>query len=274
VSFGGSAPATAEAVRTLDRAVAQTIGAVDEPVRSGQYRYIATRAWWMATRSANGQDFARLEETLLEKWAQADQDGRLVAVNRTGTGNQQWVVGTEEEAKAAGLDLVDGWSRGEWRGKCVTTSDRSPCPSGWQSAAPEWQAGLPTDPDTLFERLAADAPDNGRGDAELLAYAADALRTGLVRKDVRANIYQALTRIPGLQVVERQANLGGRVGIALGVDDGNRRQDIIIDPETGQFIGERQVVTGEVGGFPAGTVLESTSVTTSVVDRVGDKTAG
>ncbi|MEU4745764.1 hypothetical protein AB0G02_35610 [Actinosynnema sp. NPDC023658] len=103
----------------------------------------------------------------------------------------------------------------------------------------------------------------------MLDTASAALSSGLVVKDVRANIFKALTRLPGLEVTERQADLGGRVGIALGVDDGTHRRDLIIDPGTGQVIGERDVVTRDLGDVKAGTVLSFTSVTTGVVDTIG-----
>ncbi|NUT95050.1 MAG: CU044_5270 family protein [Saccharothrix sp.] len=275
VSFGrGPAPATAEAAATLDRAAAQAIGAADEPVGPGQYRYVATHAWWMASTTGAERDFARLAENLLETWAPADQQGEWL-LRRDVTGNQQWIVGTEDEAKAAGVDTQGGWPEGEWRAKCggffaepgKECDDRG----GWQHPTAEWQASLPTDPDALFQRLQDDAPDNSRGSAELLVYAADALRSGLIRSDVRANIYKALAKVPGLEVTEKQANLGGRLGTALGIDDGDIRQDIIIDPETGQFIGERQVTTSDRDFLKAGTVLEFTAVETGVVDRIGDK---
>ncbi|MEV1113739.1 CU044_5270 family protein [Actinosynnema sp. NPDC049800] len=280
VSFGGPAPATAEAVRTLDQAASTTIGAVDEPVGPGQYRYVATHAWWMGTTSVEGKGFAWLTEHLMETWVPANPSDEWM-LRRDATGNEQWVIGTRAEAEAAGVagrrGLPDrrGWPEGEWRAPCGDFFGESKCQDGgsWQNPTAEWQAGLPTDPDALFERLRADVPD-GRGDAALFAYAADALRSGLVDKDVRAAIYRALTRIDGLEVTEEQANLGGRVGIALGVEDDDRRRDIIIDPETGRFIGERQVATDDVDDFEAGTVLEFTAVTTAVVDAIGVEPAG
>ncbi|CAL9539845.1 hypothetical protein SUDANB95_04174 [Actinosynnema sp. ALI-1.44] len=273
VSFGRDrAPASAEAAATLDRAAARTIGAVDQPVPPGGYRYVATRAWWMATSG----EFSRLAENLLETWAPADEKAEWL-LRRDVTGNQQWVVGTAERAKAAGIDAEGGWPEGEWRARCggFFAEPGKECAErgSWQHPTAEWQASLPTDPDALFKRLGDDAPDNDRGDAELLVYAADALRSGLVRSDVRANIYKALAKLPGLQVTEQQANLGGRLGTALGIDDGDLRQDIIIDPETGQFIGERQVTTSDMDQFKAGTVLSFTAVETGVVERMGDKPA-
>ncbi|ONI88894.1 hypothetical protein ALI22I_18220 [Saccharothrix sp. ALI-22-I] len=275
VSFGGRAPATAEAVQTLDRAAAQTIGAVDEPVGPGQYRYIAMRTWGLETHDMGDKVFANLAENLIETWVPANEQDEWM-LRRDTTDNNQWVIGTEEEAKAAGAEAGFASVEGEWRAKCGDFHSDVKCQTegNWQNPTAAWQASLPTDPDALFERLNADAPDNDRGGLELLVYAADALCSSLITKDVRANIYKALEKIPGLQVTEKQANLGGRIGIALGVDDGDVRQDIIIDPATGQFIGQRQVTTDDVNGFKAGTVTSLSSVTTHVVDAMGVKPTG
>ncbi len=41
---------------------------------------------------------------------------------------------------------------------------------------------------------------------------------------------------------------------------------MIIDQATGQLIGEREILLEDVEGVPAGTAIEWTAVTTSVVD--------
>ncbi|MFC0109133.1 hypothetical protein [Kibdelosporangium aridum] len=75
--------------------------------------------------------------------------------------------------------------------------------------------------------------------------AADALRSGLLPAEVRSALYQALTRLRGLELTDSAANLDGHKGIALGIDDGERRREIIVDPGTGAFIGERQILSDE-----------------------------
>ncbi|MFT7839839.1 CU044_5270 family protein [Saccharothrix sp. BKS2] len=281
VPFGGSAPASAEAVAALDRAAAGAIGAVDEPVGPGRYRYVATRAWWMASASVDGREFARLAENLLETWVPADPAGEWL-LRRDVTGNQRWVLGTEEEARAAGVPTGNTWPRGGWpegdeRARCgdfdVEPERQCRVPGSWSHPTAEWQAGLPTDPDALLERLEDDIPDGRRHD-QLLVYVADALRSGLVGKDVRAALYRAMTGVPGLEVTDRQANVDGRIGTALGLDDGHVRQEIIIDPATGRFIGERRTATSDADGYPPGTVLSFTSVETGVVDATGVRPAG
>ena len=69
--------------------------------------------------------------------------------------------------------------------------------------------------------------------------------------------------MPGLEVNDDSANLDGRVGTALGIDDpSGNRDEVIIDGWAGEFIGERQVA-------PDGTVGALTAVTTRGADRLG-----
>ncbi|WP_160669330.1 hypothetical protein [Pseudarthrobacter sp. ATCC 49987] len=95
-----------------------------------------------------------------------------------------------------------------------------------------------------------------------------ALRTGVIPADLRAAFYKAAAFIPGVTVVDKQATIDGRTGIAIGIPspDGGSRQETIIDPTTGLMIGERNVLLKDYPGFPAGTVMTWTSVRTSVVN--------
>ena len=101
-----------------------------------------------------------------------------------------------------------------------------------------------------------------------MVYIADLLRTGLIPADLRAALYKAAALIPGVTVTDNQATLRGQTGVAIGrVEDvSHMRQDIIIDPLTGQLIGERSVLTEGTGDIPAGTVAGWTTIRTRVVD--------
>ena len=59
------------------------------------------------------------------------------------------------------------------------------------------------------------------------------------------------------------------MGTAIGIDDGQFRRDIIIDPGTGTFIGEREVLTDDLDGAPEGTTMSYSAVRTTVVDAIG-----
>jgi len=286
VSWGGHTPtASAAAAEVLHRAAAQArIGAQDEALTPGHYRYIEEHAWWESevarTKTSGrtivnlpGTDFAWLAENVLQTWQPPAADATWL-LHRKVTGKRVWLKGTEKAARAAGVTVTGGWPSGTWRARCgdfeLTPGEKACVAKGnWQDPKPDWIAGLPRDPQKLYERLRADAPKNGLGDAEVLVYAADALRSGLLPADLRAALYQALEKLPGLQITEHTANLDGRVGTALGMTSRGTRQDIIIDPKTGAFIGERTVLTKSADGLKAGTVTEFTSVSTRIVSKLG-----
>ena len=64
--------------------------------------------------------------------------------------------------------------------------------------------------DTMHQR-----GKQGRPEAETLGSIAAALRTGAVPADLGAALYKAAAPIPGVTVVDRHANLDGRVGTAI-----------------------------------------------------------
>ncbi|WP_123704035.1 hypothetical protein [Rathayibacter sp. PhB127] len=84
---------------------------------------------------------------------------------------------------------------------------------------------------------------------------------------MRASLYQAAALIPGVEFIEDQATLDGRTGTAIGrvETNANFRQDIIIDPDTGLFIGERTTQLTAEDGIPADTITGWSAVTTTVV---------
>ena len=273
VQFGDTIP-SAEATSQLNSA-ANMINNVDEPLGPGQYRYIATHAWWMATID---QKYAYLAENLLETWVPADEKQEWMW-RRDVTGARKWVTGTETEARNDGYPIDEpGWPEGEWRAPCgdwfAADEGRKPCstPGSWQTPNAEFLASLPRDPEALFTRLRTDTAGRGRDEnLEMVVYVADLLRTGLVPADLRASLYRTLGKVPGLQITEEVANLDGKKGTAFDMTARGERHDVIIDPTTGQFIGERQITEEGWEGVPPGTVTEYTSVTTAVVNGMGTK---
>jgi hypothetical protein len=258
------------AVKELNLA-ADRIGASDEPLGPGQYRYVATHAWWSVTSVLSQQtSITYLQEYLIETWVPADERQEWMS-RQTTTGRYKWVEGSDAEAKANNVPLpVAGQDEGT-RAPCgdfdAVHEGREPCTreGSWQLPDRKFMASLPRDATALFDRLRKDTAGRGPGpDLEMLVYAADMLRSGLVPADLRAALYRTLAMVPGLEVTEKVANLDGREGTALGIAADGERQDVIIDPATGQFIGEREVVAN------TGTVTASTSVTMKVVDRLGD----
>ena len=267
--------AHAAAVKELNVA-ADNIKTTDEPLGPGQYRYVGTRAWWMSTTFLRDQRFAYLAENLLETWVPPEETQDWLW-RRKVTGERKWLVGSAEQMRAAGISPErPAWPEGEWRAPCgdwfAEEQGREPCreEGSWQLPDQKFMASLPRDPDALYQRLRADTEGRGKSpDLEMLVYTADILRSGLVPADLRAALYRALAKVPAVEVTQRVANLDGREGTAFGVSAAGKRHDVIIDPGTGLFIGERQVAEDARGELPAGTVTTYTSVYTAVVDGIG-----
>lgn len=269
-------PASAAAAAALNKAAdaASTIGAMDDVLKPGQYRYIDTDAWYMAMSSGTDgkMQFAVLQQSRTQQWVPADWHDNWME-RRSSTGAQKWIVGTEAEAKAAGMDpnAVPPPTPPEMKGPCQNYFDDM-CTSagGWQEPTKAWMAALPRDPAALYARLAADTKGHGSDpNTEMLVYATDALRTGLLPADVRAALYRALAKVPGMEIADSTANLDGTVGVAFGIEDASTRDETIIDPATGAFIGEREISTEAAAGIPTGTVTGYTAVHAAVVDKIG-----
>lgn len=284
---GAQAPAASAASLTLRQAANATIHEQDQPLGPGQYRYIRSDSW--ATDGiviAGSPHFLAFQaEEITELWVPADQTANWLQ-RSTPTGKRVWVIGSEQEAAAAGIKPGDlgGRQQENLTAPCGDFYPANGAPpscsdiahvAGWQQPTPTWLSTLPTDPQGMLDRLRKDAPANGRGDAELVVYVADALRTGLVPANVRALFYQALALLPDLKITQQVANLAGRTGVAMGIDDAESptRQEIIVDPHSGQYIGERTVTLKAGDGFKAGSVQEFSSVTTAVVNGIGVRPA-
>lgn len=242
----------------------------------GEYLKVSTHSWaardiYLIDRGAG--EFRFLAETLTQVWIPADRNQEWVWRSAE-TGRRKWQRGTEAKARAAGVPIetvkpeVRRARCGDW---FAAAEGRPVCSKkgNWEDPTPEWIADLPRDPTQLLQRLKTDAVKNGRGDAELLVMAVGVLRGGLLPADVRSALYRALALLPGLVVTEKAANLDGRTGVAYGIVDKElgSRQDIIVDPRTGEFIGERE--SWRPGGTGWANTRQYSSVTTAVVARAG-----
>jgi len=277
VQFSDTIPDAAADQLNLAADRVDAVDGFDEPLQPGQYRYIATHAWWMATMNRNSY----LAENVLETWVPADQSQEWL-LRRDVTGKRKWVAGSEEQARADGLPIDEpGWPEGEWQAPCgdffEVEAGNDPCrqKGSWQVPTEKFLAALPRDVDKLYDRLRGETRDHGNdADLEMLVYVADVLRTGLVPPDLRAALYRTLAKVDGLQITEQVANLDGRKGTAYGISAKGQRHDVIVDPETGQFIGERELAEQAFDDIPAGTITQYTSVATAVVPGMGSKPTG
>lgn len=249
------------------------IEASDRPLRSDQYVYVETHAWWMGTFGRH----SHLTEHRVRQWVPARGDREWV-LDRELTGNQEWLAGSAEEAADEGFDLRDVAPAGRFRavhgrfhdsddGFCGPTTDGPPR-GNWQAPTREFFARLPRDAEALRTRLLDENPGNWFGP---FTAGVTILRTCLVPADLRAMLYLAMARLPHVTAVDGVDNVDGRPCLALVHDAGRTRTELMISPTDGQFAGERDTLRMDARcGLPAGTVISSTAVRTAVVDGAGD----
>ncbi|MGH3759112.1 hypothetical protein [Actinophytocola sp.] len=207
---------------------------------------------------------------------------RVWTWRRGETGKRKWLRGTEAQARADGVVGDVTWPEGVWRAPCgdwfAVEDGREPCGRipDWGSPNQEFMASLPRDPDKLlalirerFEGATKHTPD-----LLVMLTASEFLGTGLVPADLRATVYRMLAKLPTVEVTEQFANVDGREGTAFGVSDGRVRLDVIIDPKTGRYIGERNVLVAPRNGVEAGTVFDYSAVDIAIVDGMGETPAG
>ncbi|RFA12823.1 hypothetical protein B7R22_14830 [Subtercola boreus] len=262
----GSADSAAASV--LHEAAVSTIQLSDPVVHPGQYLLVATAAVYGTTApDENGDNVSYLTITNDQVWVPADRNAEWIWQRNPSKPYQ--FFGAESE-KTARQNYDSSF------GTVGNSSDLLSAPAGafygtTSVASPEALGKLPRDPYQLLNYIYRTTIGSGSGpDVAAISFIADTLRTGVVPANLRAALYEAAAKVPGVEITDQQATLDGRTGTAIGIVNQNNhtRQDIIIDPGTGQLIGEREILleASPVDGYPAGTAFAWTAVTTSIVD--------
>ena len=246
----------------------------DHPLGPDQYRYIATRGWWMGSFGTSTGLLLHLTEQWIRQWVPARPE-RDWLLDREVTGRVRWLTGSAEEADDEGFDPASGVPTGRFRaahGDFYAELDDLPArrrTGSWHAPTTAFLARLPREPRALLARLQADGPE-GRTASQPFARAVGTLRSGLVPADLRAALYAALVALPAVVIDANATDCEGNPRLALVHDDGPTRTELIIDPRDGAFAGERDTLRAPSRlGLAAGTVVLCTSVSNCVVDTLG-----
>jgi hypothetical protein len=139
---------------------------------------------------------------------------------------------------------------------------------------PAYRADLPTDEKGMTKYLYRDtANDPKKRSPHSMAWTkvGDTLREQYLTPDSVAALFDAAAAIPGSKTVS-QVDLAGRKGIAVSRTDAVARHDLIFDRSTYRFLGERDVVVGDLPGIPKGAVTGFTAqLEIAIVDRAGQR---
>lgn len=283
VAGSGERPgATAEAAEVLDGAAAATITSSDPVLGPGQYLLIDTKAVYSYGNHSEADDFTWLVSQDSQLYVPADRNGEWVLNQVPGEPVQFFDEASRREAERMAEEekipgrVVAGAVPLEERNQPMRAEggrfyDDTPRLTLNARPLEEVIATAPRDPEELLELVYEYQRAKGKGDTphkEAFGTIADTLSTGVIPADLRAALYQAAALIPGVTVTDREATLDGRTGISLGMETPGykARKELIIDPSTGQLIGEREILLEDQGSIPAGTAVSWTAVTTSVVD--------
>ncbi|MFI6939117.1 CU044_5270 family protein [Streptomyces sp. NPDC050418] len=252
---GGAPPAAApgaprNAAQLLDR-VATVAGREEATaVRDDQYVYVRTKAAWTVQEAC--------EAAVLEKPSRREVwfavDGRRPGVLRA----------EREGPQTIHLD--------------------TPTPGVPSNTYYRHLETLPTDPSKMLDWLHKASQGGKSEDQNTFVLVGDLVRESLIPPKVAAALYRAAAQIDGVTLVKDATDAIGRKGIAVGrVDEqSGLRQELLFDPKTYAYLGERGVTTRATDGgteqlpgqpekkcpgMPAGQITANTAVIErSVVD--------
>lgn len=249
------APATAAEV--LRSAAAATIITADPVVGPGQYLMIQRTEGALS----RGNDFGYIYNSRSAMYIPYDRSDTWVE-------ELQWlpdgaIFGDAAEAQA---EIDDFWST-PGHGDVKFYEGPAGIFAGSDRSHPE-MSSMPTDPTELLDFVYNNLTGQNPRDEQAFLDICDFLTTGVVPAELRAAMYEALARIPGVYVAEGEATLDGRTGVAIGrkTNSDSVSQQLIIDPDTGLLIGSRTVQLIDRQFVPAGT-SGNVTLETTVVDQ-------
>jgi hypothetical protein len=255
---------SAAAAQALSQAASKTGDVVLQP---GQFLYVRNNA--MSGGYEDGANdtvkYLYQQDETYETWIPADQ-GQTWEHQRTTSGHKTFLKGSAADLPT---DIPDPMVLGDWKARGGNFFADDHPQVNFRHPTPAYLAALPRDPKQLYVKLRAEA--GGNEDFLLLDVIGEGLDSGLIPADLRKAVFEALAYLPKLQVVAQEADLDGRQGQAFGLLDGAQLHELIIDTKTGQYLGTRQVLVTDWQGIKAGTVLWSSSLTTKVVNAMGQR---
>jgi hypothetical protein len=289
VAGGVLAPSKPAAVKVLTNAAAAAARTLEPPFGPGKYWYVRDRGTKVDTnfdQAGSPKSFFYRTPFQNETWWALNGETRT----RTTSGRPRFLTPAEQAAwVAAGrpkLNVPNSTTRTE----NPRTSDRS---DGWLPLTYEQIIELPTDParltDVLTEPLYAGQPNGSCSvppgwvgpcphrpvtDVDRFGAIVFLVTNYPLPAELRSALYQALTRLDGIELTGEITDLAGRrgVGVTIGSPDRSpvpQRTVLIFDPATGRLLGSRSVLAAEVPGWrlTVGTVMEETTfLETAVVD--------
>jgi hypothetical protein len=142
--------------------------------------------------------------------------------------------------------------------------------SGGCVPQPAYLADLPATAQAMLAYLYQNSHGENPPAVQAFITAGDLIRDSYVRPAALAALFAAAAQIPGVSVASHAVNAVGQQGVAVQQTYHGISEQLIFDPRTYAFIGERQVAVSGSSGLSVGTVLDSTAILRlGVVDQAG-----
>lgn len=272
---GGAANPTSAAAAVLQRA-ARAAAATGGPrqLRPGEYWYVKsyeTRAGATVVASSVRGGIGVIVDALqtIERQAWTGVDRPALIVNRytrpitflSAAARQQWIRYGRPRQYPLG-------------------TERFTIPADHPFTRPYRELlALPTNVDALGRYLEAHGASKGspsqRAD-EMFTEIGDLLRGQPIPAKVRAALYLAAARIPGIQMLGLTHDAIGRPALAVALNDTNAgmRNELLFDPHTSALLGEISVVVKPPSTYhvkPGSVRTGSTYITSGIVERIGQR---
>ena len=133
-----------------------------------------------------------------------------------------------------------------------------------------YQKGLPSSARAMLAYLYRNSHGQNPAAVQAFITAGDLIRESYVRPAALAALFAAVAQIPGVTVADHAVNATGQQGVAVQQTYHGISEQLIFNPRTHAFIGERQVAVSASSGLSVGTVLDSTAILElAVVDQAG-----
>lgn len=227
-----------EAVRLLeDIALATAKKDTPDGIRDDQYVYLKSRTGYTSYGTGEKPKLEPVHDREIWKSVDGTREGLLIEDNRNGR--------MELEADTPGL----------------------PGNTNYRDLAT-----LPTDPGKMHKWLYANASGDTQSDERAFTFFGDLVGESLMPRDQAVALYRAATRIPAVEVVKGVKDAAGRTGIALVREDKDGLQEqLIFDPRTKEFLGEREVAARDTeGGVKKGELVGTKAILDrEIVDKAG-----
>jgi hypothetical protein len=256
--------AVADANTFLAEAADQTSGNPDTPIPPGKYRQITVKEGRLVNLGSS-PSLRASQQQRTDTWVPADQSRRFVTSYDRNDKVEFASPAAQDLARKKRPDLFFPSKPSNSLSPCpglfdggvtrTTFPPSPPCQPSWQQPSPAFLAALPRDPDALLAMLRRNPPKHLDADYEAWSRIGTVLGTGGVPADLRAALYRAARKLPGIRLLDEEiTTVDGRPARAISRETDDTRYDLLISPSNGQYLGRRAVITkngpADINGNP------------------------